>query len=131
MRNLTFSKFIIGCAVMILLLGAVSLFSGCTKNQAHVIASWSNDLKQEYVIQDVDNRLYNYQWFYDQYNACVATANNVKILDGEERKGTLMVLNNMISEYNSKSSQTINAALWKAKDLPYQLSLSDFGLSNR
>lgn len=106
------------------------LFISCTKSQARAIATWSNDLKQEYKVQDVDNRLYNYQWFYDQYNACVATANNVKILEGEERKGTLMVLNSMISEYNSKSSQTINAALWKADNLPYQLSLQDFGITN-
>ena len=104
------------------------LFIGCTKNQARAIATWSNDLRQEYKVQDVDNRLYNYQWFYDQYNACVATANNVKILEGEERKGTLMVLNSMISEYNSKSSQIVNAALFKADDLPYRLDISDFGL---
>ena len=129
MRNLTFSKFIIGCAAMTLLLGAVSLFSGCTKRQAHAIAVWENDLAQEYKIQDVDNRLYNYQWFYDQYNACVATANNLKILEGDERKQTLMVLNSMISEYNSKASQTINAALFKGRDLPQRLELSDFGIS--
>lgn len=129
MKNLTLSKFIIGCAVMTLLLGAVSLFSGCTKRQAHAIAVWENDLAQEYRIQDVDNRLYNYQWFYDQYNACIATANNVKILEGDERKQTLMVLNSMISEYNSKASQTINAALFKGRDLPQRLELSDFGIS--
>ena len=129
MKNLTLSKFIIGCAVMTLLLGVVSLFSGCTKRQAHAIAVWENDLAQEYRIQDVDNRLYNYQWFYDQYNACIATANNVKILEGDERKQTLMVLNSMISEYNSKASQTINAALFKGRDLPQRLELSDFGIS--
>ena len=129
MKNLTLSKFIIGCAVMTLLLGAVSLFSSCTKRQAHAIAVWENNLAQEYRIQDVDNRLYNYQWFYDQYNACIATANNVKILEGDERKQTLMVLNSMISEYNSKASQTINAALFKGRDLPQRLELSDFGIS--
>lgn len=129
MKNLAFSKFIIGCAVMTLLLGAVSLFSGCTKRQAHAITVWENDLAQEYRIQDVDNRLYNYQWFYDQYNACIATANNVKILEGDERKQTLMVLNSMISEYNSKASQIINAALFKGRDLPQRLELSDFGIS--
>lgn len=129
MKNLTLSKFIIGCAVITLLLGAVSLFSGCTKRQAHAIAVWENDLAQEYRIQDVDNRLYNYQWFYDQYNACIATANNVKILEGDERKQTLMVLNSMISEYNSKASQTINAALFKGRDLPQRLEPSDFGIS--
>lgn len=129
MKTLTFPKFIIGCAVITLLLGVVSLFSGCTKRQAHAIAVWENDLTQEYRIQDVDNRLYNYQWFYDQYNACIATANNVKILEGDERKQTLMVLNSMISEYNSKASQTINAALFKGRDLPQRLELSDFGIS--
>ena len=97
MKNLTLSKFIIGCAVITLLLGAVSLFSGCTKRQTHAITVWENDLAQEYRIQDVDNRLYNYQWFYDRYNACIATANNVKILEGDERKQTLMVLSKWYS----------------------------------
>lgn len=121
--------FILGCAVIMIVLVCTSFFSGCTKSQAHAIAVWENDLAQEYVIQDVDNRLYNYQWFYDQYNACVATANNVKILEEDERKQTLMVLNSMIAEYNSKASQTINAALFKGRDLPQRLELSDFGIS--
>ena len=103
-------------------------FNGCTKSQAHAVATWSNDLKQEYKIQNVNNRLYNYQWFYDQYQQCKATAANAKLLEGEEQKGTLMVLNSMIAEYNSKSSQVIDAALFKADDLPYRLDISDFGL---
>lgn len=106
----------------------LSLFVGCTKNSARKIATWSNDIKQEFIVQDADNRLYNYQWFYDQYQQCKATASNVKLLKGEERTGTLMVLNSMIAEYNSKSSQVINAALFKADDLPYHLDVSDFGL---
>lgn len=104
------------------------LFHGCTKEQAHAVATWSNDIKQEFKVQDVDNRLYNYQWFYDQYQQCKATAANAKLLEGDEQKGTLMVLNSMIAEYNSKSSQIVNAALFKADDLPYRLELSDFGL---
>ena len=104
------------------------LFVGCTKQQARAIATWGNDLKQEYRVQDVDNRLYNYQWFYDQYQQCKATAQNAKLLEGDEQKGTLMVLNSMIAEYNSKSSQVVNAALFKADDLPYRLDISDFGL---
>ena len=103
-------------------------FISCTKQQARYIATWSNDLKQEYKVQNVNNRLYNYQWFYDQYQQCKATAANAKLLEGEEQKGTLMVLNSMIAEYNSKSSQVIDAALFKADDLPYRLDISDFGL---
>ena len=105
-----------------------ALFHGCTKTQARSVATWSNDIKQEFKVQDADNRLYNYQWFYDQYQQCNATAQNVKLLNGDERLGTLMVLNSMIAEYNSKSSQIVNAALFKADDLPYKLELSDFGL---
>lgn len=104
------------------------LFQSCTKEQAHAVATWGNDIRQEFKVQDVDNRLYNYQWFYDQYQQCKATAQNVKLLEGDERKGTLMVLNSMIAEYNSKSSQIIDAALFKADDLPYRLDISDFGL---
>ena len=104
------------------------LFISCTKSQAHAVATWSNDIRQEFKVQDADNRLYNYQWFYDQYQQCKATAQNAKLLEGEEQKGTLMVLNSMIAEYNSKSSQIVNAALFKADDLPYRLELSDLGL---
>ena len=115
-------------AFAFIIIASAFLFNGCTKSQAHAIATWSNDLKQEYKVQDVNNRLYNYQWFYDQYQACKATAANAKLLEGEEQKGTLMVLNSMIAEYNSKSSQVIDAALFKANDLPYRLDISDFGL---
>jgi hypothetical protein len=122
-------KISIGIIALVFMLIVCSfIFNGCTKNQAHAIATWSNDLKQEYKVQNVNNRLYNYQWFYDQYQACKATAANAKLLEGDEQKGTLMVLNSMIAEYNSKSSQVIDAALFKANDLPYRLDISDFGL---
>lgn len=122
-------KISIGIIVFALLIIVCSfLFHGCTKEQAHSVATWSNDIKQEFKVQDVNNRLYNYQWFYDQYQQCKATAANAKLLEGEEQKGTLMVLNSMIAEYNSKSSQVIDAALFKADDLPYRLDISDFGL---
>lgn len=66
----------------------------------------------------------NYEWFYDQYNSIQAQTANYRALpeNAVERQGMLMVLNNNISEYNSKSKQ-ITRALWKAKDLPYQLEL--------
>lgn len=105
----------------------VSTTTGC-RRLAHWHATFENDIRQEYVIQDVNNRLYNYQWFYDQYQQCKAIANNAKLLTGDERTGTIMVLNSMISEYNSKSSQVMNSALFKADDLPYRLDIADFGL---
>lgn len=64
----------------------------------------------------------NYEWFYDQYNSIQAQKANYESMsvDAYERNGLRMVLNNNISEYNSKSKQ-ITRNLWKANDLPYQL----------
>lgn len=68
----------------------------------------------------------NYQWFYDQYNAIQAQKANLATLEksARERPGLLMVLNSMIGEYNSRSKQ-ITRNLWKAVDLPYQISMED------
>ncbi len=73
-----------------------------------------------------DQIIGNYQWYYDQYNAIQAQKANLATLptNARERPGLLMVLNSMIGEYNSRSKQ-INRNLWKASDLPYQLSMED------
>lgn len=66
----------------------------------------------------------NYQWFYDQYNAIQAQKANVLAMqkDAPERIGMILVLNNAIAEYNSRSKQ-ITRNLWKAEDLPYQIGI--------
>lgn len=66
----------------------------------------------------------NYQWFYDQKNAIDAQRANLRAVGKEaaEYKGMLMVLNNAIAEYNSRSRQ-VNRSMWKAPDLPYQIEL--------
>lgn len=66
----------------------------------------------------------NYQWFYDQYNAIQAQKANIAATpqDAPERRGMILVLNNSIAEYNSRSKQ-ITRNLWKAQDLPYQIEL--------
>ncbi|MDD5358217.1 MAG: hypothetical protein PHX80_03670 [Candidatus Nanoarchaeia archaeon] len=79
----------------------------------------------------------NYEYFYDMKNQIDATANKVKIAEkamdsakGTEKEsdrqteyyGIQMVLQGMVAEYNSKSKQ-ITRNLWKAKDLPYQISM--------
>ena len=74
-----------------------------------------------------ENILANYQWFYDQKNEIDATRNKVKIARRNnlpETAGIEMVLQGMIGEYNSRSKQ-INRKLWKANDLPYQISTED------
>jgi hypothetical protein len=47
------------------------------------------------------------------------------LLEGDEKKGTLMVLNSMIAEYNSKAMQERNAAKWKSARLPQYIDLKD------
>lgn len=66
----------------------------------------------------------NYQWYYDQYNAIQSQKANIDAMpvDAPERTGMIMVMNNAIGEYNSRSKQ-ITRNLWKATDLPYQIEL--------
>lgn len=69
--------------------------------------------------------IYNYEWYYDQWNQIQATRANLFVLEPSsvEYTGTVMVLNQMIGEYNSKSSQ-ITRNLWMPKqDVPYQIPL--------
>jgi len=70
----------------------------------------------------------NYEWFHDQSNAIEAQRQNLNIMASQvstdkqrtELIGTAMVLNSMIAEYNSRSSQ-ITRNLWKRGDIPYRL----------
>jgi hypothetical protein len=79
------------------------------------------------IIQKVANAnaiIQNYEWFYDQYNNIEAQKANIQIMNinAEELPGMKMVLNKSIAEYNSKSKQ-ITRNLWKADDLPYQITI--------
>lgn len=71
-----------------------------------------------------DNIIMNYEWYYNMYNAIDAQKRNIMIMDKSrpERLGAIMVLNNTIAEYNSKSAQ-ISRNLWKSKDLPYAVPM--------
>jgi hypothetical protein len=73
---------------------------------------------------NADSIIYNYQWFYDQYNAIKAQKANLAVYDPSsmEYKGMKLVLNRNIADYNSRSSQ-LNRNLWKASDLPYTITL--------
>ena len=77
-------------------------------------------------VVNADAIVYNYQWFYDQYQAIEAQKANLGIVDADsqEYRGMKMVLNRNIAEYNSRSSQ-ITRNLWKANDLPYTIRLEE------
>ena len=69
----------------------------------------------------------NYQWFYDQKGEIEATYHKFLIAQKngmQEAAGIEMVLQSMMAEYNAKSKQK-NRNLWKAKDLPYQITEGD------
>ena len=101
-------------------------FVSCTKEQARAVATWSNDLKQEYMIQNAKSRIQNYEWFYEQYEAIKSTASKVRLSEGSEKNSIRMVLADMISEYNARSRQTMTRANWKSESLPYQIEEKDF-----
>ena len=77
-------------------------------------------------VTSAESIIYNYQWYYDQYNVIQAQKANIAAMpkDAMELSGMKMVLNNAIAEYNSKSKQ-ITRNLWKANDLPYQITLGE------
>jgi hypothetical protein len=91
-----------------------------------VFSIWPFSVAKGVVKSVVNERsiIQNYQWFYDQYNAIQSQKINYESVqpDAYERNGMRMVLNNSISEYNSRSKQ-ITRNLWKANDLPYQIEL--------
>ena len=77
-------------------------------------------------VVNADAIVYNYEWFYDQYYQIKATRGNLFLLEkgSVEYTGTVMVLNQMISEYNSNSSK-ITRNMWKPRDesLPHEIPL--------
>jgi hypothetical protein len=99
--------------------------TSCTRAFHKWNAERVGDIIEYYEVESASNRLYNYQWFFDQYNQIKATAANVKLLDGDDKKGTLMVLNSMIAEYNSRSAQERNRGKYKDDALPDRIELSD------
>lgn len=107
----TFSLFLSGC--------------GLIKDANSKLARWNNDLEQEWIIQDANKRLSNYEWFYDQYGIIKSTASKVKLTEGEEQKAIQLILIDMVEAYNSRSKQSMTRALWKAPDLPYQINITE------
>ena len=75
-------------------------------------------------VANSDAVIANYEWFYDQYNAIQAQKANIEAIptDARERTGMIMVMNNAIAEYNSRSKQITRSA-WKSSTLPYQIPL--------
>lgn len=82
---------------------------------------FSSAVKVVEKVTAAESIIYNYEWFYDQYNAIEAQRKNMEFMDNPvDRAGTRMVLNNMIAEYNAKSAE-ITRNLWKANDLPFKI----------
>ena len=98
------------------------MFTSCTRKFHSWFADYQNDIKQEYIIQDANKRIHNYEWFYSQYEEIKATKQKVQILEGKpEQDGVKMVLASMVAEYNAKSKMTVTREQWKGQDLPYQI----------
>lgn len=91
---------------------------------AAIFSFWPLNVAKQVVdkVVNADSIVANYQWFYDQKAAIDSQRINWQNMpaDAPERNSMLMVLNNAITEYNSRSKQ-ITRNLWKASDLPYSI----------
>jgi hypothetical protein len=109
-------------------IGFVVILFGLYFTFALVFSFWPFNVAKEVVNKVVNANaiVQNYEWFYDQYNAIKAQQANIAVMpkDARELPGMKMVLNNAIAEYNSKSKQ-ITRNLWKADDLPYQITIGE------
>jgi len=76
--------------------------------------------------QYANSCIQNYEWFYNQYEAIKSTSVKAKLSEGSERTAIIMVLNDMIAEYNSRSKMTVTRVMWKSDSLPYQIDIKDF-----
>ena len=118
-------------AIIILAIIGISVFSLTitTCNNA-------SDQAQEHVIKNSFN---SYEEFQEIYNTCQKLNTdlcNIKEVPESDKMfdqfsksqritGIRQTLNRWIEEYNGKSKMW-NRSLWKSKQLPYQLSTSDF-----
>ena len=96
----------------------------------------ASDQAQEHVIKNSFN---SYEEFQEIYNTCQKLNTdlcNIKEVPESDKMfdqfsksqritGIRQTLNRWIEEYNGKSKMW-NRSLWKSKQLPYQLSTSDF-----
>ena len=85
-----------------------------------------NDIEQEYLIQDANKRIQNYERFHEQYEVIKSTSMKAKLSKDDEKTAILMVLNDMIAEYNARSKMFTTRVLWKDESLPYQIEIEDF-----
>jgi len=108
------TKRFIGAGIVLLVYLSISFFAG--------IWPFSSAIGVAKKVTEPERIIQNYEWFYNQYYAIQAQERNLKAVSETslEYSGMLMVLNNMIGEYNSRSRQ-ITRNLWKADDLPYQI----------
>ena len=118
--------FLLGFCTLLVILGIVVGYYTLGRPFARMDARFQNDVKQEYAVQDVKNRIQNYEWFYEQYEAIKSTANKARLSEGSEKNSIRMILADQIAEYNARSKQTMTRALWKSESLPYQISEKDF-----
>lgn len=101
------------------IIALVMVLVSCTREFHEWNADRVNDIREDYLLQDADKRIADYEWFFSQYAAIQATRAKVQLLTGKpEQIGVQMVLETMIAEYNARS-RMITRDMWKSDDLPY------------
>jgi hypothetical protein len=83
-------------------------------------------VEKEAIVYSGRSQVGNYEWYFDQYHECKATAQKVMFADNEREANQIkMVLSSMVEEYNSRSRMQWTRATWKSNELPYQIDMED------
>jgi Tfp pilus assembly protein PilE len=107
------------------LMGSILLLcTGCLPRKVHSSYSdYVNDIRESYAVNDVDNRLYNMQWFQEQYYALEAQiASYESETDATIKSSMKMIINREIGKYNA-ASNTYYREMWKDNGLPAKIEL--------
>jgi hypothetical protein len=99
--------------------------SGCWRTRG----DWN---VKERTIADGEYRIQNYEWFHNQYAKIKSMSSSIKVMSNEnEREGTILVLIDMIGEYNARSKMSWSREQWKDPILPFEINEEEFIVSTK
>jgi len=112
-------KLLFGFSLILLII----LTYSCSRSFHIWNAKRTGDIKENYKAQDADNRMYNLQWFEQQYQAIQSYKTQYEADPDEDRRlGVKMILNREIGKYNA-AMRTYYRAEWANEDLPKSIEL--------
>jgi hypothetical protein len=110
---------------LLVILIVVVIMVSCTRGQNKALADFHGDLDEIWQVQgDASKRLSDYHWFEDKYQSIQSHKASALMLAnrGDDVSSEIMIINNWIGEYNSRSRQ-YDREMWKSSSLPQKIEL--------